>query len=223
MSFQRTAATFIANRLFWTAERTAGGLLLGSLLIGLLAVPIMILSGALPGFSAALQNALADLAPYAATFRLLNLLYTLAWIVQWMGFGLLTHRLARAGAEQPAILALALLFVATITGIAQGTFHLSVQTWAAEAAARTGSAPEGYAALEVWVSSAFRLGYRAHLLAVAGFGWAIVRARLLPPPWGWAAIGVSLLLAVGALAGVGAPGLLFILPAVIGSALLLRR
>jgi hypothetical protein len=209
--------------MLWTAERTTGGLLLGSLLIGLLAVPIMIASGALPGFAAALQDALADLAPYAGTFRLLNMLYALAWIVQLMGFGLLTHRLARVGAEQPAILAFTLLVIATITGFAHGTFHMGVQTWAAEAAARTGSVPEGYEALRVWVDSAFRLGYRAHLLAVAGFGWAIVRTRLLPPPLGWAAIGVSLLWAMGALGGVGAPGLLFLMPAAIGSALLLRR
>jgi hypothetical protein len=207
---------------YWTAERATGGLLLGSLLLGLLAVPIMIASGALPGFAAALQNALANLAPYAGTFRLLNLLYTLAWTIQLLGFALLARRLVHAGAETVAILAFTLLLIATITGIAHGTFHMGVQTWAAEVAARTGSVPEGYEVLRVWVDSVFRLGYRAHLLAVAGFGWAIMRSRLLPPSLGWATIGVSLLWAVGTLAGVGAPGLVFIMPAVIGIALLLR-
>jgi hypothetical protein len=209
---------------FWqqSSEKAAGLLLVASLLIGLMAVPIMVVSGALPGFAAALQRALTDLAPHAGTFRLLNLLYTLAGIVQLLGFALLARRLAHAGAEAPATLAFTLIAVASILGVLHGTFNMSVMTWAAEVAARTGSAPEGYEVLRVWVSSAFRVGYRAHLLAAAGFGWAIVRTRLLPPPLGWAAIGWSLLWALGSLAGVGAPGLLFIMPAVIGTALLLR-
>jgi hypothetical protein len=37
---------------FWTENRVAGGLLVGGLLIGLLAVVIMIASGAAPGFAA---------------------------------------------------------------------------------------------------------------------------------------------------------------------------
>jgi hypothetical protein len=218
-----SSAGFNVKTAHWTTERVMGGLLLGSLLIGLIAVPILVASGALPGFSAALRDSLANLAPHAGTFRLLNLLYTLAWIVQLLGFALLARRLAHAGAETLATLSFTLLLIATIMGIAHGTFHMGVQTWAAEVVARTGSAPEGYEALRIWVSSVFRLGYRAHLLAVAGLGWAILRTRLLPPALGWAVIGMSLLWAVGTLAGVGAPGLVFIIPAVIGIALLLRR
>jgi hypothetical protein len=206
----------------WTAERAAGLLLVAGLLIGLLAVPIMIFSGALPGFSASLQGRLADLAPYAGTFRLLILLYTLAWIVQLLGLALFARRLAQAGAETTAILAFTLIALASLLGVVHGAFNGGVMTWAAETAARTGSVPAGYAALDVWVSSAFGLGYRAHLLAIAGLGWAIVRTGLLAPALGWATIGWSLLCLVGVLAGVGAPGLVFLMPAAIGAAMLLR-
>jgi len=51
------------NPALWTAYRAAGGLLLGSLLIGLLALVIMVASGTMPGFAAPLQSALANLAP----------------------------------------------------------------------------------------------------------------------------------------------------------------
>lgn len=99
---------------------------------------------------------------------------------------------------------------------------MSVETWAAQEAARTGSVPEVYEPLELWVGDSFGVAYRLHLVAVAGFGWSILRAGLLTPWVGWVTIGWSFLWLVGSLAGVGAPGVLFIMPAVIGGALLWR-
>ncbi len=210
------------NRAFWTAERATGSLLVASLLIGLLALIILVASGALPAFSALLQGSLELMVPYAATFRRLNLLWTVGWIVQLLGFGLFTRLLLRAGDEYLAIPAFIAILSAAILGVLHGTFHMSVETWAAQEAARTGSVPEVYEPLRAWISSFFRVAYITHLVAMVGFGWGILRAALLAPWVGWAAIGWSALWLVGGLAGVGVPGILFIIPAVIGVSLLLE-
>lgn len=202
------------------SNRVAGVLLVASLLIGLLALLILIVSGALPAFSALLRGSLAEMAPYAATFRRLNLLWAVGWITQLLGFSLLALLLLRAGDEYLAIPAFLAILVAAILGILHGTFHMSVETWAAQEAARTGTIPEIYEPLEAWVSDAFRVAYIAHLVAMAGFGWAILRAGLLAPWVGWAAIGWSILWLAGYPLSIGAPGILFIMPAVIGAALL---
>jgi hypothetical protein len=204
------------------SARIAGILLVSSFLILLLALVILIASGALPGFSAALQDSLAEMAPYASTFRRLNLLWTLGWILQLLGFSLLTRLLVRAGEEQLAILSFITIFIAALLGVLHGTFHMSVETWAAEEAARTGSIPEIYEPMEVWIGGSFRIAYWLQLAGVAGFGWGILRAGLLAPWVGWAAIGWSMLWIAGYLVGIGAPGILFIMPAVIGAVLLLK-
>ena len=126
----------------WTTERAAGSMLVASLLIGLLAVVILIAGDALPAFSASLRGSLVEIAPYANTFRLLTLLWAVAWIVQLLGLGLLTHLLLRAGDEYLAVPAFLAVLVAAILGILHGTFHMSVETWAAQEVAQTGSIPE---------------------------------------------------------------------------------
>jgi hypothetical protein len=199
----------------------AGILLSSSFLILLLALIILIASGALPGFSANLQGSLAKMAPYASTLRRLDLLWTVGWILQLLGFSLFTRLLLRAGEEQLAILPFTAIFVAVMLGVLHGTFHMSVEAWAAEEAAHTGSIPEVYEPLEIWISSSFRIAYWLQLAAVAGFGWGILRAGLLAPWEGWAAIGWGILWLAGYLVGVGAPGLLFIMPAVIGAVLVM--
>lgn len=201
-------------------SRLAGILLVAGLLIGLFALIILIGSGAVSAFSASLQGALEQVAPFAATYRWLILLWAVAWIVQLLGFGLLTYLLLRSGSEQLVILAYTLILVATIFGVLHATFDMNVMLWAAQEAAQSGSIPELYEPLEAWIGNAFRLAYLVHLVGVAGFGWAILRAELLPPWVGWVASGWSVLWFAGGLIGVGAPGLLFIMPAVIGGALL---
>ncbi|MGD2047849.1 MAG: hypothetical protein PVH03_00040 [Chloroflexota bacterium] len=203
--------------------RIAGILLISSFLILLLALIILIASGALPAFSAGLQGSIAEKAPYAATFRRLNLLWTVGWIIQLLGFGLLARLLLRSGEEQLGVLAFIAILVSTILGLLHGTFHMSVETWAAQEAARTGSIPDVYEPLEVWIGSSFRIAYVLHLVALAGFGWGILRARLVAPRVGWVAIGWSIIWLVGYLVGAGAPGILFIMPAVIGVALLVEK
>lgn len=210
------------NEGFWTAERITGSLLVASLLIRLLALVIMIASGAMPASSAMIRGSLAAAAPHAATLRLLILLFAVSWIVQLLGLGLLTRLLFRAGDEQLAILAFTLVLVATLLAVLYTTFRMSVELWAAEEAARTGSVPELFGPLQAWTNSFFRVAYIAHLLAVAGFGWGILRSGLLAPSLGWVAIGWSVLWFAGLLFGVGAPAIPLIMPAVIGVALLAR-
>jgi hypothetical protein len=205
-----------------TPARIAGILLVSSFLILLLALIILIASGSLPGFSANLQGSLAKMAPYASTFRRLDLLWTLGWILQLLGFSLLAHLLLSAGEEQLGILSFIAVFVAALLGVLHGTFHMSVETWAAEEAARTGSIPEIYAPMELWIGGSFRIAYWLQLVGVAGFGWGILRAGLTPSWVGWAAIVWSILWIAGYLVGVGAPGILFIMPAVIGAGMLLK-
>jgi hypothetical protein len=210
------------NQEFWTDERVAGSLLVTSLLILVLALIIMIASGAMPGFSAMLQGSLAQVAPYAATFRLLILLFVIGWIVQLLGLGLLTRLLLRAGGEQLAILAFTLILVAAIISILYSTFRMSVELWAAQEAARIGTLPAFYEPLRAWISDFFRVASRMYHLAVAGYGLGILRTGLLVSWVGWAAIGWSLLWLLGGLVGVGAPAIPLIMPVIIGIALVWR-
>lgn len=206
---------------FWTDRRVTGSFLVAGLLFGLLAVVIMIASGAAPGF-AAVGGALEAMAPYADTFRLLNGIYSAIWIFLLLGFALMARLLARAGEEQLAFLVFTLALVTCTTGILHGAFHVGLTTWAAEEAARTGNIPEIYHPLRAWVDAAFRLGYVGSFVAMALVGWGILRSGLLAPTLGWTAIGWSALCVVGLLVGVGAPAVPFIMPAVLGVALLWR-
>lgn len=205
---------------FWTDERAAGSLLVASLLVLVFALIILIASGAMPGFFAMLRGSLAQVAPYAPTFRLLILLFVLGWIVQLLGLGLLARLLARAGCEQLAVLAFTLVLVAVIMAVLYSTFRMNVELWAAQEAARRGSVPEVFEPLKAWTNSFFSVGYVVHFAAVAGFGWGILRSGLLEPWVGQVTVGWSLLWLLGSLVGVGAPGIPFIMPAVIGVALL---
>jgi len=209
------------NQAFWTDRRVTGSFLVAGLLIGLLAVVIMIASGAAPGF-ASIGGALERMAPYADTFRLLNGIYSATWIFLLLGFALLARLLTRTGEEQLALLVFSLAVITGVTGVLHGAFHVGLTTWAAEEAGQTGSIPEIYQPLRAWADGAFRLGYAGSFVAMALTGWGILRSGLIAPTLGWTAIGWSTLCFAGLLVGVGAPAVPFIMPAVIGVALLLK-
>lgn len=206
--------------MFWTDERTAGSLLVASLLILVLALIILIGGGAMPGFSAMLQGSLAQVAPYAGTFRLLILLFVVAWIVQLLGLSLLTRLLMHAGNEQLAILAFTLSLVATILAILYSTFRIGVELWAAQEAAEAGSVPTVLEPLQAWANGFFGVAERLHFLATSGFGLGILRTRLVARWVGWLAIGWSVLWLLGGLGGNVPPGTPLIMPVVIGFTLL---
>ena len=208
------------NHTFWTDERIAGSLRVGSLIILLLAAIILIASGAIPRFSAMLQGSLAQVVPYAGTFRLLSLFFILGWTVQLLGISLLARLLVRAGDEQLGILAFTLILAATILVIVDSAFRMNVELWAAQEAARTGSLPAVYEPLQAWTSSLFGVAERAHFLAVAEIGSGIIRTGLLARWVGWTAIGWSLFWLLAGLGGGVPPVTPLIMPAVIGVTLL---
>ncbi|MDX1616630.1 MAG: hypothetical protein R3300_20145 [Candidatus Promineifilaceae bacterium] len=210
------------NTSFLSDERVAGGLLVAPILIALIALVIMIISGAAAGFRPATQGDLERVAPYAGTFDLLILLFVISWIVHLLGIGLLARLLARAGAEQLAILASTLILVTVFSAILKFSFDMTVELWATQEAAQSGSLPVLYEPLSTWTSRVFRLGYVIHFVAVIGIGWAILRSGLLSASLGWATIGWSSLWLVGALVGAGAPAVPLLMPAAIGVALLLK-
>jgi hypothetical protein len=202
-------------------SRITGILLVSSFVVPLLALVILITSGAFPAFSAGLQGSLTEKAPYAATFRLLNLFWMAGWILQLMGFGMLIWLLLHAGDAPLTIPAFIAVLIAAILGVLHGTYHMSVETWASQEAVRTGSIPEVYEPLRIWIGSAFRIAYVLHLLGTVGFGWSLLRSGILAPWAGWITVGWGILWLAVYLVGAGLPGILFITPAVIGVALLI--
>lgn len=214
------SAVHAISRTAQNPSRIAGILLVSSFLVLLIALVILIVSGALPAFSAGLQGSLVEMAPYADTFGLLNLFWTAGWVFQLMGFGMLTWLLMRAGDAPLTIPAFIAILIAAILGILHGTFHMSVETWASLEAARTGHVPEAYEALRLWIGSAFRIAYVLHLLGTVGFGLSFLHAGILRKWVGQLAIGWGTLWAVVYLIGAGVPAILFIMPAVVGVALL---
>lgn len=202
-----------------TLRRVSGALLVGSLGILVVAFAVVILTGALPAFSARLGGSLAESAPHVATFRTGNLLYAVGWILQLLGFVLLTRLLSRS--DDPGLtLALAATALATILAVLEATFHMGMTTWAAQEAAATGAEPLFYTATRRWVS-AMKLFYLAlGLLAQAGYGVALMKTQLVPIWVSKTAVGWGLTWLLLLMVGVGAPVILFIVPCVIGLALL---
>lgn len=205
---------------YWTPERVAGGLLAASLAMMLLALVIMIVSRAIGSFGPMIGGDIAAAAPYADTFRLLILLFVIAWIVHLLGFGLFGRLLALEGESQIASVAFIIILIATVTAVVNFSFRMTVELWAAGQLAAGAELPALYEPLRAWTSSVFRLGYVSHLVAMIGVGWAILRTGILGPWLGWATIGWSALMLVGAFVGAGAPAVPLLMPAVIGIALL---
>lgn len=93
--------------------------------------------------------------------------------------------------------------------------------WAAQQWEATGSVPEAYEPMHAWVNEAFALSYASLLVAMAGFGWAVLRTDLLAPWVGWLSIGWSALWLVGYVFSVGLPAIIVLYPLIYGISLLL--
>lgn len=208
------------SQAFWTENRVAGAVLLASLLLLVLAAVIMVGSGAVEDFAPMVQGSLAQAAPYASTFQLLILLFVIGWIVQLLGLALLARLTARAGQEQLAVLAFTLVLVAVIIAVLQYTFRMSIDPRAAQDAARSVGVAAAVDWVRQWLADAFRIAYKAHFLAMIGFGLAILRSDIAASWVGPATVGWSTLLLIASALGFGIPALPFIMPAIIGFALL---
>jgi hypothetical protein len=206
-----------------TLRRISGALFVGSLTILTFALLIVIVSGAFPAFSAILGGNLAASAPHTTTFRSVNLLYAAGWVLQLLGYVVLTVLLVRAGDMAMAPMALAVAALAATLGILEATFNAGMTTWAAQEAAATGAEPAVYIATGRWVSE-FKLHYLAlGLSAQVGYGMALVKTGLVPVWVGGTALGWGLIWLLLLVVGVGAPAIVFVVPPVIGMALLSDR
>lgn len=207
----------------WSAQRIAGASLTASTLTLVAALALLIGRKATPAIFALLEGSLAEVSDHASTFRSVNFMYAVGWILQLLGFGMLTIRLGEAGERTMSSLALISLGVAAVFGALEATFHMSVTTWAAQEAARSSNAPSFYEPLRHWLNVSIQVIYTGlGLLALAGYGWALIQTQLVPLWIGWATVGWSLLWIVALLMGLGTiPAVLFVMSPVIGIALLI--
>lgn len=207
-----------------TSNRLAGILLLASFVIPLLALIIVLASGAAPALPTSVQDVLEPVAAHVDTYRIANLFYGVGWFVMLLGYGLLSRLLAAAGDEVLALLTFIAMLVAAVFGLLEASFHISVTLWVAEAAAGTGSVPDFYIALRQWADWFQRTNIMLGLLSVAGYGWAILRTRLLSSGVGWAMLAWSGFWLFAPIVRINRfPGIFFIISAVTGTALLLQK
>lgn len=211
----------MVEKTFLAGPRGAGALLVGSFLVFLLALLILVVSGAMSAFSQQLQGSFAPMAPYRTAFRWTNGVYAIGWVVLLLGFVALARLLIRDGQAMIPMLALAALVVATILGVIEATFHASVTLWVADEAARSGSTPAMYLVLARWVGTMQLVYLILGFLSLAGFGWAVLQTDLLPSWVGFATLAWGLGW-LGVMAGFGwsVPAVLFVFLPVLGGALL---
>lgn len=208
----------MAETMLFGSPRLSGVLLLAGLVLGIGAAVIMIASGALPAFSALLRGSLAEMAPHVLVFRIGNVFWAAAWVAMLLGFVLFTRRFFGSDGELLAILSLAATAVAAVLALLEASFGFTVTAWAIDEAARSGAVPATYSIVNRWVNGMQGIYLFLGFAAQAGFGAALLRTELLPS---WVGM-TSLIWGLGWLTvlGLGIPAILFILPALIGTALL---
>lgn len=196
----------------------SGAFLAGGLLLGLVAVGMLIATGALQAFPAQLRGSLEQVGQHGRVFAVGNILWAAAWSSVLIGFGMLAHLLSQAGDPYLAKVSLVVITVAVVLALIEATFGFTVTPWATREAVAIGATPEIYTALRRWTNGIQVIYIVLGLTAQAGFGIALLQTGLLPS---W--IGrFTLFWSVGWLAvlGLGIPAIVLIAPAVIGVALL---
>jgi hypothetical protein len=199
-------------------SKFAGAALLASVLSIAVGLMIVAYQGNLRGLAAAFRGVegIGSEASALSVMAKAGLVMTLAQIV---GFGILAARLRGAGADAVATVSFGLVVFALAVSVLEGSFQGSVTAWAGQLWSATGSVPELYEALRVWVQSAQPVYVMASLVAMAGFGWAVLQTGLLAPWVGWVSVGWSLLWIVG-YPSVGIPGIIVVYPIIYGIGLL---
>lgn len=142
-------------------------------------------------------------------------------LLQLAGFGILTVMLRDAGEGILSTLSFGILIFASVVMVIRPTFEGTVTVWAAQEWATNGALPDLYQPLLDWVGSVFAIAYLSLLVAMAGFGWGILRADLLAPWVGWVSIGWSAVWIVSYVFGVGLPAIIVLYPLIYGIGLLL--
>jgi hypothetical protein len=209
---------------FWTPGRSAGVLLTLSILVPAAIFVILVIRGEMGGANAPFRGVTGIAEPPGAGLRRGRLFFVPAAIVLLVGYNLLTIQLQQSGDGILSNLGLNLMLFMVMLHILEQTFHSIVTTWALEETTQSGSVPPLYEQLRRWATPAMQHAYMlAGMLATALYGWAILQTGLLPGWIGWLSIGWGLLWIVLTLvAGEGFPLALYILPFVIGIALLVQ-
>lgn len=143
-------------------------------------------------------------------------------ILHLIGFGVLASVLTEAGERTLALVSYGLWVFASAVGVIRAVFDGTITVWAGERWADTGSVPEVYAPLSAFAQNSFLFAEVPWLLAAAGFGWAIIRAGILPSWVGYVAIGWSgLWLVAPLLLKFDLPAVLALFPILFGVGMLL--
>lgn len=147
--------------------------------------------GQLRGVSAAFMG-VEGIGRDAIALRTLMKATAIYGVLHIIGFGILASTLTTAGERTLALISFGLWVFASAAGVTRSVFDGTVTVWAGERWAETGSVPEIYEPLSSFVQNAFLwFAEVPWLLAAAGFGWAILRAGVLPSWVGYVAIGWS--------------------------------
>lgn len=210
------------NAEFFTTPRMAGILLLLSLLIIFGGVGLVAAQGRLAGMAAGFRGVGPETGDASGlrTMARAAIPYTMAQLAGFALFALLLHRAGDGGTAAVALILF--VFSATFAAV-EGSFHASVTVWAAEEAARTGTAPAFYEPLRRWANYDVQIVYMSFLLvALLLFSWSALRTGLLPSWAGWAALAWSLLSFPLYFLVFGAPLIAVVTPLLFGVGLLLR-
>lgn len=216
-----TGASVLAVE-FWAPGRIAGALILSSVVVigaGMLALQVQ---GTLGGLASGFRG-VEGIGQAASAHRTLEPFARVGMVLFLLGFGVFTLHLSEAGGRNLAVLAFSLMLAAVTLTVLEGTFHARVTAWAGERWAQTGTVPELFEPLRVWVNHSIQLAYLTFgFLAMALYGWAILSTGVLPAWVGWATVAWNVaLLVLLTLSLLGIPLLLFVMPVLIGLMLVL--
>jgi hypothetical protein len=179
---------------------------------------ILALTGHLAGMYAGPEDTTVNLTVRRWTFRVASL----AMILALFGFALLTARLQAAGERTLSTVALVGFTVAAIGWLIEITVTLSVGELAIKAAAQTGIIPEYWEPIHQWTNVSWQQVYVAvGTVSVALYGCSLLVTGLTTAWVGWAAVVWSVPWFLAAVLGpFTIPGVLLLIPFVIGIALL---
>lgn len=205
------------------ATRVAGILLVSSALIPIGGALVLVLATGYRPVIGGTPQELERIAGQVTTHRWALSFWVIGYFAALLGFGVLTSLLQESVGRTISSLAL-LGFVITFILVAlETTFHMSVTIWAAEETLRNSAVPTYYEPFRQWLSVYGQYIYSlVALLAIAGYGRALLQTSLVSDWVGWAAIGWSVFWLVAFLViRTSIPGVLLIMPLVIGTMLLL--
>jgi len=208
---------------FLLSRRVIGGLIVLGVILPIVGVIVVAVRGDLRGLTASFRG-VGGIGEGASALATVTLFAIPGLILLLAGFSLFTLLLWDAGDRAISVIAFTLWFSGLILAMIEGTFQASVTVWAGKIA-RTGTVPELYEPLRLWMNMWVQRFYvPMGLVAGAAYGWAILETRLLPRWVGWGSIGSSVAwLAVFRLDGEAIPAMIFIVPLVIGVVLLIQR